>query len=311
MAVTISVGSGKGGVGKSIVAANLALLLAKSGKQVVLADLDIGGADAHILFGLLHPRLTLTDFIQRRVESLDAVAQSTAHPNLRILPGTGETLATANLAYAKKQRLLRHFRRLEADILLIDIGAGTNYHALDFFLMADHHLAVATPDPTSVLDLYRFIKLAAIRRVLSGFVARGAVSEALSDRDFGSLHEVIEQARAADPNASTSAAATLSTFRPLLILNRLSGGSRVNVLQLKRLLKEYVGGDLELLGEIPDDPAVGRSVRTFLPVVESEPGAPAAVALALAADALRRRLRAPDIAVTGAAPTLAASPQLA
>lgn len=293
MATIISVGSGKGGVGKSVIAANLALLLAKAGKRVVLADLDVGGADAHIMFGMLHPRLTLTDFIRRREENLEAVAQATAaHPNLRIIPGTGETLATANLAYAKKQRLIRHFRRLEADVILVDIGAGANYHVLDFFLMADHYLAVATPDPTSVLDLYRFIKLAAIRRVLSGFVARGAVSEALSDRDFGSVQDVIDQAGAADPDASETAARLLAGFQPLLVLNRLTGGPRVNVLQLKRLLKEYVGGELGLLGEIPDDPALSRSVRNFLPVIEGEPAAPSAIALSLAAQALCRRLHA-------------------
>jgi flagellar biosynthesis protein FlhG len=293
MATIISVGSGKGGVGKSVIAANLALLLAKSGKRVVLADLDVGGADAHIMFGMLHPGLTLTDFITRREENLEAVAQATAaHPRLRIIPGTGDTLATANLAYAKKQRLIRHFRRLEADVILVDIGAGANYHVLDFFLMADHCLAVATPDPTSVLDLYRFIKLAAIRRVLSGFVARGAVSEALSDRDFGSVQDVIDQAGAADPDATDTAARLLAGFQPLLVLNRLTGGSRVNVLQLKRLLKEYVGGELGLLGEIPDDPALGRSVRNFLPVVEGEPAAPSAVALSLAAQSLYRRLHA-------------------
>jgi flagellar biosynthesis protein FlhG len=291
MATIISVGSGKGGVGKSVIAANLALLLAKAGRRVVLADLDVGGADAHILFGMLHPRLTLTDFIQRREETLETIAQPTAaHPNLRIIPGTGETLATANLAYAKKQRLIRHFRRLEADVTLVDIGAGANYHALDFFLLADHCLAVATPDPTSVLDLYRFIKLAAIRRVLSGFVARGAVGDALSDRDFGSVQEVISAAGTADPDASDTARRMLAGFQPLLILNRLAGGSRVNVLQLKRLLTEYVGGDLKLLGEIPDDPALGRSVRSFLPVVEGEPMAPSAIALGQIVQALSRLL---------------------
>ena len=62
MAIIISVGSGKGGVGKSVIAANLALLIAKKGKRVTLVDLDIGGADIHILFGLMNPPLTLTAF---------------------------------------------------------------------------------------------------------------------------------------------------------------------------------------------------------------------------------------------------------
>ena len=287
MATIVSIGSGKGGVGKSILAANLSMLLAKRGKRVVLADLDVGGADAHILFGMLNPPRTLTDFVDRRVERLDEVLQPiSAHPFLQLLPGTGDTLATANLPYAKKKRLIRHFAQLQADVIVVDIGAGTSYHALDFFLMADHYVTVATPDPTSVLDLYRFIKLAAIRRVLSAFLSRDAVSEALSERDFSSIEEVIQAVAETDPNAREVASRTLQGFQPYLIVNRVSGKSRVNVLHLKKLLQEYVGGDLTTLGEIPDDPAVTRAVRSFLPVVECEPTAPAALALSQAADAL-------------------------
>lgn len=78
-----------------MIAANLSMLLAKQGKRVVLADLDVGGADAHILFGMLNPPRTLTDFVERRVERLDAVLQQvSAHPFLQLIPGTGDTLAT-------------------------------------------------------------------------------------------------------------------------------------------------------------------------------------------------------------------------
>ncbi len=294
MATIVSVGSGKGGVGKSVIAANLSMLLAKSGKRVVLADLDVGGADAHILFGMLNPPLTLTDFVERRVERLDEVLQPvSAHPFLHLIPGTGDTLATANLPYAKKKRLIRHFRQLAADVIIVDIGAGTSYHALDFFLMADHYLTVATPDPTSVLDLYRFIKLAAIRRVLSAFLSRDAVSETLSDRDFSSIEEVIQTVVETDPNARETAKGTLLRFQPHLIVNRVSGKSRVNVLQLKKLLQEYVGGDLTMLGEIPDDPAMTRAVRSYLPVVECEPTAPASLALEKAAQMLLRIIACP------------------
>ena len=294
MARIVSIASGKGGVGKSVIAANLALLLAKKGQRVVLADLDIGGADCHILFGLLNPPLTLTDFLNRRVERLEDIAQALpVHSGLRIIPGTGDTLATANMAYSKKKRLIHHFQEIQADVIVADIGAGTSYHALDFFLMAEHHLAVATPDPTSVLDLYRFIKLAAIRRVLSSFLARDAMAEALSDRDFSSVEEVLDVAGKTDEVGRGIAETTLRTFHPALILNRVSGRSRVNVLQLKRLLKEYVGGDLTLLGEIPDDPAMERAVRSYLPVVDNDPSSPAAAALGRVADALMQMLIAP------------------
>ncbi|MEK9139654.1 MAG: P-loop NTPase, partial [Nitrospirota bacterium] len=262
MAHVISVASGKGGVGKSVVSANLALVLAQKGKQVVLADLDVGGADAHVLVGLLNPPLTLTDFLNHRIEQLDDLAQRLPiHPNLRIIPGTGDTLATANMSYSQKKRLIRNFQDIRADVIVVDIGAGASYHTLDFFLMADHHVAVATPDPTSVLDLYRFLKLAAIRRVLSMFVMRDVMTEGLANRDYSSVEEVLDVAGKTDESGRAIAETTLRAFQPTLILNRVSGRARVNVLQLKKLLKEYVGGDLTLLGEIPDDPAMEQAVR--------------------------------------------------
>lgn len=287
MAKIVSIASGKGGVGKSVVAANLALLLAQRGQRVILADLDLGGADSHILFGLGNPPLTLTDFLAHRVPALADVAQPLpVQQNLRIIPGTGDTLATANLAFSKKKRLIRHFQELDADVIVADIGAGTSYHALDFFLMAGHHLAVATPDPTSVLDLYRFIKLAAIRLVLSSFLARDVVAEALADRDYSSVEEVLDVAGKTDEGGRGIAESALRSFQPALILNRVAGRARVNVPQLRKLLKEYVGGDLTLLGEIPDDPAMDRAVRSYQPVAASEPTAPSAAALSRIADAL-------------------------
>lgn len=280
MGTLISVASGKGGVGKSVVSANLALALAKGGKQVILADLDVGGADAHIMFGELNPSATLTDFLDKRVGRLDEVAIPVLiHPNLRLIAGTGDTLATANMAYARKKRLMKQFRDLVTDIVVLDIGAGTNLHALDFFLMADIHLAVATPEPTSVLDLYRFIKLAAIRRVLACFLARSPMSEILSNRDFTSVEEVMEIAGASDAEGRDAAAAVLQSFRPGLIINRVFDSPQVNVLYLRKILHQYVGGDLTLLGEIPDDPAVSQAVRKFLPVIEAAPESPAAKGL--------------------------------
>ncbi len=293
MGTLISVASGKGGVGKSVVSANLALALAKSGRQVILADLDVGGADAHIMFGELNPPVTLTDFLNKRVSRLDEAAiPISIHPNLRLIVGTGETLANANMAYARKKRLTKQFRDLEADIVVIDIGAGTNYHALDFFLMADLHLAVATPEPTAVLDLYRFIKLAAIRRVLAGFLARSPLSEVLSNRDFTSVEEVLEVAGAGDAEGRDAAAATLQSFRPGLIINRVADGSNVNVSYLRKVLHQYVGGDLTLLGEIPEDPAVSRAVRRFLPVIEAAPESSAAKGLLALSVAVQRLVSA-------------------
>lgn len=159
--------------------------------------------------------------------------------------------------------------------------------------MADHHLAVATPDPTSVLDLYKFIKLAAIRRVLSMFMGRDVMPDEVTNRDYSSVEEVLDVAGKTDQSGRASAETTLRAFQPTLILNRVSGRARVNVLQLRKLLKEYIGGDLTLLGEIPEDSAMEQAVRAYLPVVQYAPSSPAAAAMERMGETLLQLLTTP------------------
>ena len=119
------------------------------------------------------------------------------------------------------------------------------------------------------------------------------MADALSDRDFCSVEEVLDVVGQTDETSRVVAETGLRTFHPMLILNRLSGRAHVNVAALKKLLTEYIGGDLTLLGEIPDDPAMERAVRGYLPVVDREPTAHAAVALAAIADTLLTRIACP------------------
>ena len=182
---------------------------------------------------------------------------------------------TANLHHAKKKRLIRHLKELDADIILVDIGAGTSLHTLDFFLLADYFVAVSTPDPTSVLDLYRFIKLAAIRKVLSAFLAHDPIADTLRSKDFHSITEVLEAVGRTSESGGALAQQALQGFQPALILNRMTGKSRINTLHLQNLLKQYVGADLSILGHIPEDPHVQQSIMKYLPVVEFSPAAPA------------------------------------
>ncbi len=295
MPTIISVASGKGGVGKSMVVSNLGLLLARKGLRVILVDMDIGGANLHILFGMFHPTSTLTDFFTNRLTDLEELAHPVASPlPLRLIPGTGETLITANLQHAKKKRLIRHLQKLDADIILVDVGAGTSYHTLDFFLLANHFLAVATPDPTSVLDLYRFIKLAAIRKVLSAFLARDPVANALLNKDFHSITAVLEAVGRTSESGLALAQQALQGFRPALILNRMTPKTRINTLHLQQLLKQYVGTELSLLGNIPEDPHIQQSILKYLPVVELSPKAPAALAFDQIAENVLKLLRQPE-----------------
>ncbi|SHO49907.1 MinD/ParA family ATP-binding protein [Desulfopila aestuarii] len=279
MTITISVGSGKGGTGKSMVIANLALLLTKQGRRVCIVDLDLGGPDIHILYGLLKPERTLTDFLTRQTEEIIDVITTIPYCGVQLIPGTGNTLHTANLSFQEKQRLFRSLETIDTDVLLIDVGAGTSYHALDFFMHSDIQLCVTSPEPTAIMDFYTFLQLATIRKALSGFLSQSDVGTALRESTFDSLSEVFAAAEYIRPGARDLAQQALHTFNPLLIVNKVRAGTRLNLLKLRTLAQKYLGIYLPDLGEIPYDGEVDASLRAFLPVAEYAPNSPAALAL--------------------------------
>lgn len=280
MAITISVGSGKGGTGKSMVLSNLALQLARAGRKVCLVDLDLGGPDAHILFGLFKPKHTLTDFLNRKVDNIaETIHTFPAFGGLQMIPGTGDTLQTANMTYQQKQRLLRSLAEIETDVLLVDVGAGTSYHTLDFFMFTDIQICVTSPEPTAVMDFYNFLQLATIRRALSSFLSQADVSKEIREKKFDSLLEVLDMAEEVQPGAREKAQLALATFNPLLIVNKVGAGTKLNLLKLRKMASQYLGIYLPDLGEIPYDEKVYEALRAYLPVTEIDATTPASRAL--------------------------------
>jgi len=285
MAISLSVGSGKGGVGKSMLAANLAILLAKSGRRVCLADLDLGGADIHILFGMFAPARTLSDFLRHDTAGIEELILNVpGFDKLRILPGVGDTLQSANITFAEKRRLLQALAAIDTDVLLLDIGAGVSLHTLDFFMMSELQICVTTPEPTAVMDFYTFLQLATLRRAMSAFPPQHTVNKALREHSFKSLSEVLALAESMQEGAKAEIEATLRFFNPLLVVNMVGAGAHVNLLKLRQLSKNYLGIYLPVLGEIPFDLAVQDALRNFMPVAEPAPRSPAGQALASIAD---------------------------
>lgn len=280
MAITVSVGSGKGGTGKSMVLANLAVLLAKQGKRVCIIDLDIGGANIHIFFGLFQPRQTITHFLTRQVDILSELIHNldTFH-GLQIIAGTGDTLQTANMTYQEKLRLLRAIGEIDADIILIDVGAGTSYHALDFFMAADLQICVTMPEPTSIMDFYRFIQLATIRKALKSFLSHSEVSKELKQHNFQTITEVFDAAENIQQGAREIIQEELDSFHPLLVINKVVSGSKLNTLKLKKMVSKYLGIYLPDLGEIPVDEKVAESLQAYMPVCEYSPKSKSSLAL--------------------------------
>ncbi len=156
-ATVIAITSGKGGVGKSNVAVNLAIRFAKSGKDVVLLDADLGLANADVLCNVDLPA-NLSHVIARKRELRDVLVH--APGGFRLIGGASGLARMADLSDDDRRRLTDALAELEqqADIIIIDTGAGISPNVLSFTRAADHVLVVTTPEPTAITDAYAVIK---------------------------------------------------------------------------------------------------------------------------------------------------------
>jgi MinD-like ATPase involved in chromosome partitioning or flagellar assembly len=158
-----AVAGGKGGVGKSVVASNLAVAVARRGLSCLLVDADLGGGNQHTLFGIERPRTTLDAFLQGDEKDLSAVATPTRFHNLSLVFAASDALGSANPKHAQKQKFIRHLRKSSASVVILDLGAGTSFNTLDLFLIARVQIVVTTGELTAIQNAYGFIKCASLR----------------------------------------------------------------------------------------------------------------------------------------------------
>jgi len=276
-----ALGAGKGGVGKSVVTANLGVALAARGHRVTLVDADLGGANLHTFFGLTSQPRTLADFIDRRVESLEQIVVPTGVPKLSLISGARARLDAANLHYAKKERLLRAIRELPADHVLLDLGAGTSFNVLDFFVPARYRLVVMTPEPTAIENAYHFLKAAFFRMLRRSPHGRrlhavtSTVQAAIPDGQVRSPRELVRRVSEHDPELGLRLAAAAWAFTPILLLNRVEDVEQRRLGEdLEMVCRDYFGGAIRLAGLLEEDERVRRSVLARRPVVELYPGSP-------------------------------------
>jgi flagellar biosynthesis protein FlhG len=288
-----AVGGGKGGVGKSIVASNLALALASTGQRVAVVDLDLGGANLHTLFGISRPRATLADFVRGDVTELSELLSPTSVPDVALISGARALPDMANPKTAHKQKLLRHLRRLPVRHVVIDLGAGSGFNVVDFFLAADRGLVVVTPEPTALDNAMQFLKAAffrSLREVAGDPQVRGALEAALQDaRRFGRTpRELIDAAAAIDPQAGRTLRERVRRFAPVLVLNQVQNEAERKLgLAIQADCAAHLGAPLDYLGALERDPCVPTAVTRGLPVLQLYPGCRFADGLFEIADRLR------------------------
>jgi flagellar biosynthesis protein FlhG len=192
--MVFSVTSGKGGVGKTNIAVNLACQLSSLGKRVVLLDADLGLANVDVLLGLA-PKLNLFHLFNEEAE-LRHVLMETPY-GFRILPASSGVSEMANLSTGQKLDLLDAMDYLESEVdyLIVDTGAGIHDIVLYFNLAAQERLVVLTPEPTSLTDAYALIKVLKNRHDVNRFrILVNQVKEpAMAKEMYRKLHMACDQ----------------------------------------------------------------------------------------------------------------------
>jgi len=291
-----TIGGGKGGSGKSFLAANMGICLSQLGLKVILIDADLGGANLHTFLGVPPPTFSLSDFIQKRVSHLEEVLIPTSVPNLQLLSGAQDLLNAADTKSVQKRKILRSIQHLESDYILVDLGGGNALNTLDFFLISDGGILVVTPEPTSIENTYRFLKSAFYRRL------RGAVSSSsakiLIDGAMDRKNELgiqnpsdlIEAMNRISEEEAKRVVAEVEGFHPNLILNQVRTKKDIEVgFSIRSACKKYFGIHLHYLGYVVYDQDVGNSIRKRKPLVLENPRSKAAQCVAEIASKLANK----------------------
>jgi flagellar biosynthesis protein FlhG len=273
-----AVGGGKGGVGKSVVASSLAAALAGTGRRCAVIDADLGGANLHTLLGVSRPQRTLSQLLTGDADSLAELMVQTSVPNLWLVSGNQALLEMANPKHSQKEMLFRHIRGLDVDDVVLDLGAGSAFNVLDFFLLARRGIVVVTPEPTAIENAEHFLK-AALYRSLQAVAkrpdVRAAIERLRKDRRgwrVRSARELIAHVREIDPPAAKLLEERAQAFAPVLLVNQVRSAEQRRVgPQLVASCRERLGILIELAGCVDSDPSVPAAVAQQQPAFQAFP----------------------------------------
>ncbi|UCF66690.1 MAG: MinD/ParA family protein [Acidobacteriota bacterium] len=273
----VTLGSGRSGTGKTFVAANLGVALARRGLRTCLVDLDLSSADLHLLVGVFRPVRGLLDLLRGGAATLEEVMLPVGNSGLlHLIPGAGETVR--GLDSEEVNGLIEDIAALPVDIAIVDLTSGVAQHTLDLFATGNPAWVVASADPASVRDALRYLRLSRLRRT-----ARGSVSLApRQPKVYTSLDDLVH-----DMNAIRLAdGGSARSFQPAVVLNRCGADLEPSADELMKLLEEEAGAaeQVPLVAQVPEDPSVERALASLIPVLEYSPGCAAARAIDELAD---------------------------
>jgi flagellar biosynthesis protein FlhG len=299
----IPVAGGKGGVGKSILTVNLGLYLGRLGKRVVLIDLDMGAANLHTCLGLKNNRPGLGNFVANRGLSLTDIMYRTDYPNLFFIPGDVLAPGMADIVYSQKRNIISQILKLEADYILLDLGAGSHFNVIDFFLVSNSGILVASPQVPALLNVYSFLKnlnFRFLQRALGGKKAveaciRGHARETRPNTRFR-MGRVLSEIEKLDRDSGKKARDYLKNLKPGLIVNMASSPEDLKLVgNLRQLVKDGLNVDLACLGMVCADNEVDKALKKLLPLAIDSPQSMAAKQIERIAEKIFQSKNFPDM----------------
>jgi flagellar biosynthesis protein FlhG len=282
--IIIPVASGKGGVGKSLVAANLAIAIAQAGYSTIAIDLDLGGSNLYYFLGLSNQFPGVGDFIKTRRYQLSDLAISTPIPNLRFIPGDGKTPFMANISHTQKMKLIRSITKLPADYILLDLGAGSSYNTLDFFGLGKQAIVVTTPEYPAIISMLGFLKNYLIRSLGQRVAKNRSVSLLLKELTQNpienqaiSINDLKMALVKEDPLVEDLVSTIHKEFRPRIIFNRGTGPDDSKMAtRISSSLHNILNIEADYFGFIFNDNKVNESVLKKIPLLPNYPDSIAA-----------------------------------
>lgn len=273
-----AIGGGKGGSGKTFVTSNMGTYLANKGKKVILIDADFGGANLHSFIGVKQPQFSLSNFFVDKTP-LEEIITSTPVDNLGLLVGDIHSLSPDNIRYYQRKKLYRQIVNLNADYILIDIGAGSHHDTIDTFLLANRMIAVLEPNVVSIENMYQFVRNALYRKlkwslkpqltpdILKYFRGRDGRDGA----PIRNIRELIGYLKDI-PELSETIERELEFFQIYLILSKIRTIQDIELgSTVKSFLIKYLGIKAKYVGFIEYDDSVWKSVKKRQVLLQAHP----------------------------------------
>jgi flagellar biosynthesis protein FlhG len=200
-------------------------------------------------------------------------ALSTEHKNLKFIPGDAEMVGVANITNAQKKRLINQILDLDADYIVLDLGAGSTYTTIDFFMISSFGIIIAVPELTSILNAYALLKATIFRLLYVDMKKYKEVKEVFEKHSgLGGEHawkisDILDRIFDIDPAIHAEAAKLLDTISPKIIINMAHKPKDVAMGEkLRKISRNYLNIDMEYLGFLYRDKTVEESISQRKPL---------------------------------------------